>query len=299
MFKKFIENLNDLHFFYVVAKEKSFSAAAKTLFVSQPAVTKRIKNLENRLEISLIRRKHNTIELTEFGEIIYKKLEKIFDELKILDNEIKLLKNIDKASKIRIGTTPSYSEYLMPKIIKKFSKIYPNIKISLFSDSSEQLIDMISQNKLDIALIALWKKLNLRNFKFYPFRKEEIVFICNNNHPFANHIVSFDELANMEFIIRDQSSGTRKYIEDKLKKRGIHLNIKIEVKNYKLIKELVKEGEGISFLTKTTVHQELKNNELSQIFLPEKFIIDIGIIASQNTCPELDKLVDILKMIKF
>ena len=297
MFKKFIENLNDLHFFYVVAKEKSFSAAAKTLFVSQPAVTKRIKNLENRLGFSLIKRKQNSLELTELGEIIYKKLENIFNELRILDNEIKFLRNIDKATKIRIGSTPSYSEYLMPKIIKNFSKIYPNIKISLFSDSSEQLIEMISQNQLDIALIALWKKLNLKDFKFYSFRKEEIIFICNNNHPYANHVISFDELSKMEFIIRDQSSGTRKYIEDKLDKRGIHLNVKIEVKNYKLIKELVKEGEGISFLTKTTVQQELENKELSQIFLPEKFFIDVGIIANKNTCPELDKLVEILRMI--
>ncbi len=297
MSNKLLENLNDLNYFYIVAKEQSFSKAAKTLFVSQPAVTKRIKNLEKRIGITLIKRKGSTIELTEIGEIIYNKLDNVFNSLKELDDEIKFLKNIGLAKNIRIGSTPSYSEYLMPKILKNFSKIYPEIKIELFSESSEQLVKMISENKLDIAIIALWKRLNLKDFKFYHFRKEEIVFVCRCNHPLSEHVISFDELEKIELIIRDRSSGTRKYIEEKLTQRGIKLNIKMEAENYRLIKEYLKESDAISFLAKTTVEKELKNGELNQIYLPEKFFIDIGIIASKNTCPEMDKFVEILKMV--
>ncbi len=297
MFKKFIENLNDLYYFYVVAKEKSFSKAAKTLFVSQPAVTKRIKNLESRLELSLFKREHSHIELTEIGQIIYKHLDNLINNLRQLEDEISALKNIKYAKNIRIGTTPSYSEYLMPEIIKKFSKIYPNIKITHFSDSSKQLIEMLSEKKLDIAIIALWKKLNLKDFKFYPFRKEEIVFVCNKNHPLAEHVVSFDDITKEEFIVRDASSGTRNYIEEKLKKKGIILDIKIEVKNYQLIKELLKQRNALSFLTRTTVKKELETGELKQVILPEQFFIDIGIIANKNTCPEMDKFVEILRLV--
>jgi len=297
MYNRLLDNLNDLNYFYIVAKEKSFSKAAKTLFVSQPAVTKRIKNLEKRIGITLIKRKGSFIELTEIGEIIFNKLDNVFNSLKELDNEIKFLKDIGLAKNIRIGSTPSYSEYLMPKILKNFSKIYPDIKIELFSESSEQLVRMISENKLDIAIIALWKRLNLKDFKFYHFRKEEIVFVCRCNHPLSEHVISFDELEKIELIIRDRSSGTRKYIEEKLTQRGIKLNIKMEAENYRLIKEYLKESDAISFLAKTTVEKELKNGELNQIYLPEKFFIDIGIIANKNTCPEMDKFVEILKMV--
>ena len=295
MLAKIIESLNDLHYFYVVANEKSFTKAAKTLFVSQPAVTKRIKNLENRLGFTLIKREKNVIELTEYGKIVYKRLNRLFEELKRLDEDLKILKRTDVVREVSIGSPPSYSEYLLPDIIRKFTILYPKLKIKLYSDSSENLINLVLNNKIDLAIIALWKRLNVSQFNFYPLKKEEIVFVCSKNHPFAEHLISFEELKNAEFIIRDPSSGTRKFIEEKLKSRGIKLNIKMEAENYSLIKNLVKNSNAVSFLAKTTVNNELKEGILKQFYLPEKFEIDIGIITNKNTCPELKSFIEILQ----
>ncbi len=296
MYNKLIENLNDLYYFYVVSKEKSFTNAAKTLFVSQPAVTKRIKNLEKRLNVKLIARCGNRISLTEIGELIFKRLEKIFEEIKKIDQDLSVLKNVKISQTLKIGATPSYSKYLLPKFLETFFKIYPNIKIFLYSESSEQLIKLLLANRIDIAIMAKWKNFNFPGYNIFKFREEEIVLVCGSKNPVNERFIDFEDLKKFKFIMRDNSSGTRKFILHELEKRDIELPIIMEAENSELIKILLKENDYFSFLARTTVENELKSGELKEIHLPEKFKVDILLISRTNISKDIINFIQTLSI---
>jgi DNA-binding transcriptional LysR family regulator len=269
-------SLNSLIVFHEVAKHKSFSKAAEELFISQPAVTKHIKELERKVGMGLIQRRRGGFSLTEAGKILFKYTHKISSHLMDIENLLENLKK-DHQGILKIGTTESYSKGLMPKLLSGFQASCPFMKIALDVGNSEEIEKSLLVYKNDLVLIAVTKKTS--RFESIPFLKEELVLIISPNHPLVKRkTVSLKELERYPLIIRAKGSTTRRIILQAFKEVGIHPSLLIEAGSSEFIKQWVSEGKGVSIIVKRTVEDEERRKIIKTIPLLEKLYLQVAFL---------------------
>ena len=269
-------SLNSLIVFHEVTKHKSFSKAAEELFISQPAVTKHIKELERKVGMGLIQRRRGGFSLTEAGKILFKYTHKISSHLMDIENLLENLKK-DHQGILKIGTTESYSKGLMPKLLSGFQASCPFMKIALDVGNSEEIETSLLFYKNDLVLIAVTKKTS--RFESIPFLKEELVLIVSPNHPLVKRkTVSLKELERYPLIIRAKGSTTRRIILQAFKEVGIHPSLLIEAGSSEFIKQWVSEGKGVSIIVKRTVEDEEKRKIIKTIPLLEKLYLQVAFL---------------------
>lgn len=269
-------SLNSLLVFHEVAKRRSFSKAAEELFISQPAVTKHIKELERKVGMGLIQRRRGGFALTEAGKILFKYTHKISSHLMDIENLLEDLKK-DHQGILKIGTTESYSKGLMPKLLSGFQTSFPLMKIALDVGNSEEIEKSLLVYKNDLVLIAVTKKTS--RFESIPFLKEELVLIVSPNHPLVKRkTVSLKELERYPLIIRAKGSTTRRIILQAFKEVGIHPSLLIEAGSSEFIKQWVSEGKGVSIIVKRTVEDEERRKIIKTIPLLEKLYLQVAFL---------------------
>ena len=269
-------SLNSLIVFHEVAKHKSFSKAAEELFISQPAVTKHIKELERKIGMGLIQRRRGGFSLTEGGKILFKYTHKISSHLMDIENLLENLKK-DHQGILKMGTTESYSKGLMPKLLSGFQASCPFMKIALDVGNSEEIEKSLLVYKNDLVLIAVTKKTS--RIESIPFLKEELVLIISPNHPLAKRkTVSLKELERYPLIIRAKGSTTRRIILQAFKEEGIHPSLLIEAGSSEFIKQWVSEGKGVSIIVKRTVEDEERRKIIKTIPLLEKLYLQVAFL---------------------
>lgn len=256
-------NLNQLRIFYCVAKNLSFTKAAKELFITQPAVTAQVKLFEECCELKLFKKKGRSVCLTDEGTALYSHASKIFDYEKEIEGVIDELKNL-RQGVLRIGTTKTYARYFMPFLMRAFHEHYPEIKIHLDEGSSKDMIYSLLQLRNEIAIVT--KVEDLTDVEFFPFTLEEMILIVSPRHPLSSKaFISVEELAQEPIIMRESGSGTRKYVNELFERHQCIPNILMETSNTEFIKELVARGDGVSFLVKESVEAQLLDNQLTTI----------------------------------
>ncbi|NWG02875.1 MAG: LysR family transcriptional regulator [Syntrophaceae bacterium] len=269
-------SLNSLIVFYEVAKHQSFSKAAEELFISQPAVTKHIKELERKVGMGLIQRRRGEFSLTEAGKILLKYTHKISSHLMEAENLLESLKK-DYQGILKIGTTESYSKGLMPRLLSGFQNTFPFMRIALDVGNSEEIEKSLLTYKNDLVLIAVTKA--SPRFESIPFLREELVLIVSPHHPLAGRkTVSLRELEKYPLIIRAKGSTTRKIILQAFKEVEIHPSLLIEAGSSEFIKQWVSEGKGISIIVKSTVEDEEKRGMIKTIPLLEKLYLKVAFL---------------------
>ena len=291
------DNLKQLYYFYEAVSNKSISNAAKKLFISQPAVSMQIKKLENSCGVRLIEGEGSRkLAPTPEGQRLYKYLEKVFKLIDKAEYELKKMADA-KQTNITIGTTPTYGKFILPYIFKNYAYLNnPGFHLKVVSESSISLLKSLKKNQTDIIVIALWKKLSLKDFQVHHLDREEIILISSPDYHLQNQgKVSLKTLQEETFIMRDEQSGTRKYILREFKKKGVVLPVSIECENPDLVKELIMEGKGIGFLTRTKIQQELDAGLVKRVNLGKyRFYLDIAIVMNKNRelMPEMHHFVD-------
>lgn len=256
-------NFNQLRTFHQAAKSLNFTIAGKTLFVSQPAVTAQIKLFERFCRLSLFKKKGRSIYLTDEGKTIFRYTSKIFELEQDLEKTIYDLEKI-KQGCLRIGTTKTYARYLMPILLTPFHKSLPGVTIELNEGSSLEM----SENMLDFRnSVAIVPKVDDNpRIHFIPIIREEIVLIAApDSHLTKRDEICFEELVGEPIVMKEIGSGTRKLVEECLGNKKEKLSIIAETSNMEFIKELVKQGEGISFLVRTAVKREITEGTLVTI----------------------------------
>ena len=268
-------NFNQLRAFHCAAKHLSFTVAAKTLFVTQPAVTAQIKALEERLDLKLFKKKGRSIYLTEEGKALFEHTRKIFKYEKEIESAVDDLKEL-KRGILRIGTTKTYARYFMPSMLSSFHKDYPHIKIHLDEGSSSDMIDSLIDVRNEVAVVA--KTTDTPEVKFIPFSQEELVVIASIHHPLAKRkSVSPQDLAQEPFIMKEKGAGTRRRVTMLFDQHHCTPTILMETSNNEFIKQLVERGDGISILVKACVARELEAKKLVTIPLTgQRIYLDIN-----------------------
>lgn len=263
--------LNDsIRVFLTVVEKKSFSKAAKALFLTQPAVSFQIQMLEEYYGTRLFDRVSRNIVLTEAGHMLLKYANEMSNLQQDLEKEMQdLTANIK--GKLRIGASTTIGEYIAPFILGAFKQMYPEVQLSLEVANSEDIEAAVHDTTLDIGLIE--SPLIGKDLEAIPFLDDEMVLITPPDHPWSKtDSVSVFELDKYPFISREKGSGTRVEIEQHLKKAGFsanNLNVIMELGSSSAIKAAVESNLGVSILSKWTVQAEEKAGLLHQVNLKD------------------------------
>ena len=288
-------NLNHLRVFYQAARYQNFSLAAKSLYITQPAVSVQIKLFEKSFNLKLFKKRGRKVYLTDEGQALYEYARKIFEYEKEIEGAIEDMKVL-KRGILRLGTTKTYARYFMPVLISKFREAYPHIKIYLDEGSSLDMANSLLEFSNELAIIV--KTQDNADIRFLPFSQEELIVVLPLDHALAHKkAVSISELAQEQVIMKEKGSGTRKLVEELFLREGLIPDILMETSNTEFIKELVQRGDGIAFLVKEAVMAELMEKKLATVLIKGKgaFLdVNIAYLKNQHLSPPAQAFLDML-----
>jgi DNA-binding transcriptional LysR family regulator len=255
-----------LKVFYTVAQRLSFTKAASELFITQPAVTKHIKELEQQLSQQLFKRNGNNIALTPAGKVLEKYAEKIFQTYTDLENELAQLNDLE-AGTLHIGASTTVAQTILPKLLALFKKTYPKITFNFIQANTDQISQMVLAEKIDIAIVE--GAAHSTQLAYTDFAKDEIVLVTAANNKLSKKAeISPKQLPAIPLVLREAGSGTLDVIFNALAGAQISpkdLNIEIQLESSIAIKQYLLYSETATFLSIQSVVSELKYNELSII----------------------------------
>jgi DNA-binding transcriptional LysR family regulator len=258
-----------LKVFYTVAKRLSFTRAAEELFISQPAVTKHIHELEQQLGVALFERIGNKITVTPAGKIVMHHAEDIFTSYRNLEYEINQLKH-ERGGRLQIGASTTIAQYYIPPLLARFNQRYPEIKTSLISGNTEQIEQALLEKNIQLGIIEG----SSRNpqLKYTEFAKDEIALIGNVQYTYGNgDTLSAQELAAIPLLVREHGSGTLEVITEELKRLKLKLtdlNIAMYMSSTESMKSYLHHAPSAAFLSLQAVSRELEAGEFK--ILPVK-----------------------------
>jgi len=247
--------------------EGSFSRAAKRVFLTQPSLTKHIKNLEEAVNAKIVNRENMGISLTPEGKILYdyaRRILKLRDEAK--EKILRIKEN--ESGNIFVSASTIPATYILPHLLNKFKKFFPDIRAYIQANDSEETLGMILNNQAEIGFIGkktLNKRLNVESLW-----KDTLVLAVPGDHPWRKKdYVTLDEVSKEPFIIREIGSATREILEEYLLKNTdkslSRFNIVCEMGSSESVKEAIIAGLGASILSIHAIKRELKQGTLIEV----------------------------------
>ena len=275
-------NIELYKIFYYVAKNKSITKAANELMITQPGISKSIKNLEEQLGCSLFIRTKSGVILTDEGKIFY---EQIKQAMEIIDNaEQRLMDmiNLDYGY-LNIGVSNTLvKKYLLP-YIQSFHKKYPKVKITIFTNPTFTLLQKMRNGIIDFIILNMPYSVPT-DCDTYKLLDIQDCFIANSS--FSNlkdKVIPLNELSSYPLILISKGSNTRWALDNYCSKLGISLEPEMDLSSYSLVTEFAKIGMGIGIATKEFLDEEFASGELFEIKtdpkLPKRYI---GIMNLKN-----------------
>lgn len=282
--------------FYTVSNNGNITKAAEELNITQPAISKAIKKLEEQMGGQLFVRTKRGVVLTVEGKEFYKYIKQAMEYITNGENKFTELINLDTGC-IRIGiSTTLTKEFLLP-FLKKFHKQYPKIDIQIYTYLTADLIPKLRNGLIDLVILNMTNINYGEDIEIIPCKKVHDCFIVNESHKLANKKVSLKDLNKYPLVLQSKNSNTRIFLDEFAKTHNVTLKPNIELASYSLVVEFAKIGLGIGYATKEYLTEELKNNEIKIVDLEETIPSRyIGIATSTNHIPNFctKKLIEII-----
>ncbi|MGL5787500.1 MAG: LysR substrate-binding domain-containing protein [Bacteroidales bacterium] len=259
-----------LRVFVSVAKNMSFTKAAKELYLSQPAISKHIHELEEQYKVRLFDRIGSQIQLTHEGEVLREHAIRILDAYKELSFEMNLLTQTYEGE-LRLGASSTISQYVIPSIIGGFLKKFPDIKLSLLSGNTQEVEKALLNGQIDLGIVEGDHFESGVNYS--PYIKDELVIVTHTQSKYASlEEITIDELCKLPVVLREYGSGTMQVLSRALEahqKKISSLNLILTLGNTESIKTFLSSGNAISVVSIRSILRELKNGEFKIIDCPE------------------------------
>lgn len=254
--------------FLTVAQQKSFSKASQVLYISQPAISKHIKSLEEYYKTKLFDRKGIHIELTAAGRILMEKLVEVKRMEDQLEFEISSIRDVLQAKGVlKLGASTTVALYILPKVLSAFNQHYPQINISLLNRNSELVLEALLNQDINLGIIE--GRLKLTHVDYQPFLTDKVVAVCSKKSPIAKKkTYGIKDILNMPLAIRERGSGTLASLKYSLEKNKIKLSdldIKVRLGGTEALKNFLIESDSLGFLPHRSVIKELKYGELTEV----------------------------------
>ncbi len=268
--------------FYTVAFYQNITKASEVLNISQPAVTKHIKNLEGALGVILFTRTRKGVVLTPIGQEIFLKIK---NAITILENVEEEVKNYNKqyCGTIRIGISTSLVKTFLIEKLKSFHKKYPEIVIEINTDTTKENICLLENGLLDILICKRPEELD-KDLKFELLGETSYEFVANKEwYEKIKTPISLKKLKEYPILLQKAPSNAYKSAKNLFKTNHIEIDSKLNIGSSSLVVDFAKIGYGIGYVTKLYIQKELKNKELFIIeTIPKTPKIAYGIISLQN-----------------
>jgi len=283
--------------FYIVAKNKNITDASKELLISQPAISKSIKNLESMLGGQLFVRTKRGVILTSEGKELYKYIKHAIDYINNAENKFSELINLETGT-IKIGISSTLTkEFLLP-FLEMFHKLYPKINISINTDISSELIKKLRHGLIDMIIMNLNENNYDNDLEIIKCKKIQDCFVVNDNYKnLIDKEITLKDLNKYPIILQSIGSNTRAFLDNYTKEHNVILKPNMELASYSLVVEFSRIGLGIGYVTEDYIKDDLKTKKLYKLNIrekiPERFI---GIALSKNNIPNFStkKMIEII-----
>ncbi len=275
-----------LRVFQSVARNLSFTKAANELYITQPAVTKHIKELESEFEVKLFDRVGNKIHLTQAGVIF----QSYADPIIALHNELSFALhqlNGNFEGKLRIGASTTISQYVIPSMLARFHERYPEINLSLVNGNTEFIEQQLLDSNIDIGIVE--GKPGNHDIRYSPFLNDELFVFTSAQNRTIPESVTNDELLKLPLVLRERGSGTLEIIEKSFHDQHISpkkLNVIMFLGSTEAIKAFVKTGNGAGIVSRFAIEPELNVNVFRRVETREiKFDRQFYFVSPQGPEP--------------
>lgn len=264
------QNLSHYYIFHTVAKNGNISQAARELFISQPAISKSIRKLEENLNTVLFKRNSRGVSLTPEGELLYQYTSEAFSALK--NGEETLARHHALGiSQLRIGVSTTLCKYILLPYLQRFIRAYPHVRISIACQSTYQTLALLEENKIDIGLIG--EPSTQKGLYFQPLQQIEDIFVATESY--LKHLKlrsdSKDFYQTATFMMLDEENITRQYVNRVFLEQGMELSHILEVSTMDLLIEFAKIGLGAACVIREFVREELEKRELVEVPVEIRF----------------------------
>ncbi|ARS35362.1 LysR family transcriptional regulator [Pontibacter actiniarum] len=254
--------------FFEVARLLSFTKASQALFISQSAISKHVKALEEYYKVGLFNRHGNHVSLTPAGTLLYRKLllarqlqHELYEELKSVSTDF------SPQVRMVIGSSTTISLYILPPVLSAYLAQNPNVQITLKNRNSENILKALVDHEIDLGIIEGINKVS--NVTYTPFMKDEVIPVCSAGNPLRHQQLHQQDLYNIPLALREYGSGTLAVLEEALLQKGIRLNdipVKIRLGGTEALKNFVRaDNTCLSFLPRPAVLKELVSGELVEL----------------------------------
>ncbi len=255
--------LHLLRIFTVVAQQMSFSRAADALYISQPAVSKAVKELEKQLGVALFERGAGKLMLTEAGALLAERGRTILSIEQSAEEDLQALRGLRQGT-LRIGSSTTIATYVLPPVIATFLNSHPAVDLRLTIQNTKTILSLLLEYQLDVALVE--GPVTDQRIECEAWRPDELVLIAAPGHPLVRTAAAarlpIGSLADQLFLIREPGSGTREVGEAALVAQGVRLKHTVELGSTEAIKETVAAGLGLAIVSRAAIIDQLRVGRL-------------------------------------
>jgi len=252
-----------LQVFYSVATLGSFTKAAEALYITQPAVTKHIRELETQWGLPLFERKGQTIRLTEAGEVVRQYAERIFDAYRGIEFDLGTLKQ-QLSGRLRLGASTTIAQYVLPPTLAQFNRRFPDVRVSLINENSGIVEGAVLAREIDLGLVE--NSSRNKALRYTPFMDDELVLVTSTHHGLYKKVpLSLKTLTGLPLVLREKGSGTLEVLEKFLRAQGYtlrDLDVKLYLGTSEGIKSYLYASNCCSILSIKTVAPEVAAGRL-------------------------------------
>lgn len=268
-----------LQVFYTVAKQLSFTKAAEQLFMTQPAVTFQVKQLEEHFNTRLFERSHARIALTPAGRLVLEYAERILALSEEMDTRVSDLTG-SLGGPLLLGASTTIAEFMLPQILGEFKAAHPEVQAHMSVANSETIVNRVADHTIDVGLIE--SPSYLPTLQNEVCCDDELVVICAAGHALAGRkTVKAQDVASLPWVRREPGSGTREFTDNYFRQCGVapeDLNVMMELGSPEAMKGVVETGIAIAIVSRATIAKELKLGSLVAIPLAPRLIRTLSLV---------------------
>jgi DNA-binding transcriptional LysR family regulator len=251
--------------FLEIAREGSVSRASERLFVTQPAVSMQLRQLEDSFGVALVEPIGRNIRLTSAGRDFYDEAVKVHGALKNLEATMAAHLGLEHG-RLDLAVV-STCKYFIPMLLMRFSELHPGIEVSLKVENRERVVGLLSRNEVDMVVMGRSPEGVL--CRANAFATNPLGIVAAPNHPLAKRRrMRFEIVADFPFLVREEGSGTRAAMQRLFTQHKVKMKVKMELPSNETIKQAVMAGMGLGFLSLRTVRHELASGHLVVLNVP-------------------------------
>lgn len=250
----------ELEAFAAVAAHRSFTRAAESLFLTQPAVTRQIAGLEAKLHTRLFDRLGRTIELTPAGEILLRYTESI---LRLTEEARQAIADIEAGTtgRLTVGASSTLATYLLPDWLRAFRERAPHVEIVVHTGISAAVVQMVRENEAEVGLVT--SETNDPKMRVLSLADYATCVVVPQGHALAHETeIEAERLANVPLILMETGTNLRTYVDRLLSAAGVQEQVTMEMDNVEAIKRMIEAGLGVSLLPEVAVRAEVASGRL-------------------------------------